>query len=612
MKEIRHLLLQSQGTRLTTLMQKGLVADWARSLIGDRAAKISVHYDRAAHHGLMQAGSHACCLGDKVFLGPAVDTSRGPKFSEALHHELVHIAQIELGRRTGRTSCLQHIENEASRFAAGRMAPCQIVHGANPDEVYHFWWLLAIAAAAYVMLRPNVANAPAPGDKTYPSVSEAQVAGEALALFAVPEASVGIAGRLGLGFYGSMAVAGAASTMSFRGVGDIGRGQFSGVQTYLIDGATGAVIGVVVPGGVKLVGEGATRSLDWLATQGVRSSDLAIAETLSQRSVESPVTAGELRELFQSRNLTGKAADWWLNRRGLIVLYRGQGMRTANILSPIARTDGLAASEELIARMRANGIDDSQMARMTGFWNDQPVPEAVYPGFGGERLGSVGIPTTRLPSVAGNYGEKGVVYIIRAPKGSAIQVPPWGLSVEHEYVILNQIPREAVVGTVPLYKIPPLMVNDLGQLAPRLNWSGSAAADAVVGDTAGFTFPREWLHPSLTSPRLPAIGVPPLIPAPNSSSKTVAKQSPDPPGAGTTQDRTVCWRPNSDYINPVCTTYKTYIVKRGDTLWSLAQKFYGDPKQYPKIYQANRGILGADQNKPRLLPGQQLTIPDSQ
>jgi uncharacterized protein DUF4157/LysM domain-containing protein len=614
MKDIRYLLLQSQGTPLATLIQKGLVSDWARSLISNRATKISVHYDRAAHRALKQAGSHACCLGDKIFLGPAIGTSTGPRFSEVLHHELVHTAQIERSRRTGGGSSLQQIEEEAIRLAAGPTALYQIVHGANPDEVYYFWWLLAIAAAAYVMLRPNVANAPGPGDKTYPSVSEAQVAGEAVALFAVPEASIGIAGRLGLGFYGSMAVAGATSTMSFRGVGDLGRGEFSGVQTYLIDGATGAVIGVVVPGGIKLIGEGATRSLDWLATQGMRSADFAIAKTLSQRAAKSPVTADELRELFRSRNVTGKAADWWLNRRGLIVLYRGQGVRTANILSPIARTDGLAASEELVARMRASGMSNSEIARITGFWSDQPVPGQVYPGFDGEPLGGVGIPTTRLPSVAANYGEKGVVYIIRMPKGSAIHVPPWGLSVEHEYVILNQIPREAVVGTVPLHKIPPLMVNDLGQLAPRLNWSGSAAADAAVGDTSGFTFPREWLHPALTSPRLPAVGVPPLVPAPDKSSGTVAKRPlpPDPPGAGTTTDQTVCWRPNSDYINPVCTTYKTYVVKRGDTLWDLAKKFYGDPKRYPKIYQANRGILGADQDRPRLLPGQQLTIPDSQ
>jgi hypothetical protein len=119
MKDIRYLLLQSQGTPLATLIQKGLVSDWARSLISNRATKISVHYDRAAHRALKQAGSHACCLGDKIFLGPAIGTSTGPRFSEVLHHELVHTAQIERSRRTGGGSSLQQIEEEVS-FAKAR------------------------------------------------------------------------------------------------------------------------------------------------------------------------------------------------------------------------------------------------------------------------------------------------------------------------------------------------------------------------------------------------------------------------------------------------------------------------------------------------------------
>lgn len=102
-------------------------------------------------------------------------------------------------------------------------------------------------------------------------------------LFAVPEASFTVAGRLGLGFYGSMAVAGATSTMGMRAVGDVSSGQFSGVQTYIIDGATGAVIGVIVPGGIRLFRGGAVRSLDWLATQGMRQSDLAISQTIAQQ-----------------------------------------------------------------------------------------------------------------------------------------------------------------------------------------------------------------------------------------------------------------------------------------------------------------------------------------
>lgn len=601
MTEIRRLLLQSQGTPLTSFTQSGAVSEWARSLIGDRAGVISVHYDRAARLGVAQTGSHACCLGNRVFLGSTIGTPIGPTLSEALHHELVHVAQIELARKTGHISSLDSIEHEAIRLARERSAPLQVSHGASPEEIYSFWWLLPLAAFAYVLLRPNVANAPEPGGRTYPSVSEAQVAGEALALFAVPEASFGVAGRLGLGFYGSMAVAGATSTMSFRAVGDVSRGEFSGVQTYVIDGATGAIIGVVVPGGIRLVGGGATRSLDWLATQGMRQSDFQITRMLAQRAAESPVTAEELTQMFQSRNLSGRAADWWLSRRGFIILYRGQGMPTATMLSPIARTGGLGASEQLVARMRAAGLTNEEIAGYTARWYDQPVPNFLAPpGLGGEPLGAAGIPTTRIPGIAANFGEGGVVYIIRLPRSAAIQVPEWGLAVENEYVILNQIPPEATVGTIPAGRLPALEVDASGRLIPGMRGAGFSAGEGAAPKLSS------WLPtlPSLTTPRLPLFGAPPLFTHP-----AARPAPPNPPGAGTVREETVCWRPNSDYINPVCTTYKTYVVKNGDTLWDLAQKFYGDSKKFTKIYEANRGVLGPQQNKPRLLPGQKLTIP---
>jgi 5'-nucleotidase len=49
---------------------------------------------------------------------------------------------------------------------------------------------------------------------------------------------------------------------------------------------------------------------------------------------------------------------------------------------------------------------------------------------------------------------------------------------------------------------------------------------------------------------------------------------------------------------------KTYIVKRGDTLWGLAQRTYGDGKQYRKILAANPNIKGEQLNV-----GQKIVIP---
>lgn len=599
MTELRSLLAQSQGVPLTTFFQDGHVSERIRCLIGDRK-DIFVHFDDAAARGVAGMKSHACCLGSKVFLGPTVGTIRGPSLAEALHHELVHVAQMDLARRTGRISALLNIEAEAARLANESSARIEIQQGANPDEIYHFWWLLAVAAAAYVLLRPGVANAPGPNDKTYPSVSEGQVAGEAIMLFAVPEASFTVAGRLGLGFYGSMAVAGATSTMGMRAVGDVSSGQFSGVQTYIIDGATGAVIGVIVPGGIRLFRGGAVRSLDWLATQGMRQSDLAISQTIAQRAADSPVTAEELEKIFQGRNTTGRAAEWWMNRRGYVVLWRGQSAPSTTILSPLARSGGVGASEQLVAQMRAAGLADEEIAGYTARWYNQPVPQALAPpGLGGLPLGAAGIPTTRIPGIAANFGEGGVVYLIRLPKSAAIQVPQWGLSVENEWVVLNQLPRGAVVNAIPAMNLPALEVDAMGQLVPGLRGGATGAAGAV-----DLTLPGRL--PELMSPHLPAIGFPPIYtpPAPKKP-----KLPPNPPGAGTVTKQTMCIRPNSDYMYPVCSTTTTYMVKNGDSLWGLAQKFYGDGKQYTKIYQANRVILGPVAEKPTLRAGQTLIIP---
>lgn len=51
---------------------------------------------------------------------------------------------------------------------------------------------------------------------------------------------------------------------------------------------------------------------------------------------------------------------------------------------------------------------------------------------------------------------------------------------------------------------------------------------------------------------------------------------------------------------------KTYTVVRGDCLWNIAKKFYGNGSQYTKIYDANRDKI---RNPNLIYPGQVLTIP---
>lgn len=52
---------------------------------------------------------------------------------------------------------------------------------------------------------------------------------------------------------------------------------------------------------------------------------------------------------------------------------------------------------------------------------------------------------------------------------------------------------------------------------------------------------------------------------------------------------------------------RAYTVVKGDCLWNIAKKFYGDGSRYAVIYNANAGVIGGSPN--RIYPGQVLTIP---
>ena len=55
-------------------------------------------------------------------------------------------------------------------------------------------------------------------------------------------------------------------------------------------------------------------------------------------------------------------------------------------------------------------------------------------------------------------------------------------------------------------------------------------------------------------------------------------------------------------------TARTYTVVSGDSLWKIAKKQYGDGNRWPKIYEANREVIGGNPDK--IHPGQHLRIPD--
>lgn len=61
---------------------------------------------------------------------------------------------------------------------------------------------------------------------------------------------------------------------------------------------------------------------------------------------------------------------------------------------------------------------------------------------------------------------------------------------------------------------------------------------------------------------------------------------------------------SSEQTNPK--SVGSYVVQKGDTLWSIAKKYYGSGTQYTKIYNNNKNIV----KHPNLIyPGQKLKIP---
>lgn len=49
-----------------------------------------------------------------------------------------------------------------------------------------------------------------------------------------------------------------------------------------------------------------------------------------------------------------------------------------------------------------------------------------------------------------------------------------------------------------------------------------------------------------------------------------------------------------------------YTIQKGDTLWGIATKYYGNGSQYTKIYNANKSII---KNANLIYPGQKIVIP---
>jgi 5'-nucleotidase/UDP-sugar diphosphatase len=96
------------------------------------------------------------------------------------------------------------------------------------------------------------------------------------------------------------------------------------------------------------------------------------------------------------------------------------------------------------------------------------------------------------------------------------------------------------------------------------------------------------------------------VPAPSPQRPALASPvaSPSPVAGAATAT------PASTTGSPATAGGETYEIQSGDTLLTVAEKFYGDGTQWRRIYDANRDVIGGDPDQ--LKVGQQLKIPPKQ
>jgi nucleoid-associated protein YgaU len=65
---------------------------------------------------------------------------------------------------------------------------------------------------------------------------------------------------------------------------------------------------------------------------------------------------------------------------------------------------------------------------------------------------------------------------------------------------------------------------------------------------------------------------------------------------------------NADDLTAPASSQKVeyYVIKSGDTLSAIAQKYYGKGAAYPRIFEANREVI---QDPDLIYPGQKIRIP---
>jgi hypothetical protein len=191
-------------------------------------------------------------------------------------------------------------------------------------------------------------------------------------------------------------------------------------------------------------------------------------------SCRSSTAAGSLSlsdtiPFLKPQGVRGHLGHWWLDQREFNILYRGQP--EGAILSSYARQHGVSASRRLYGRLRTK-LTDEELAGYMARYNDESIPkqhlEPRLHEFAGLPIGSVGIPSTRIPGIAREFAQSpdSTIYIIRSPIGVPAKVPEgrsW-YPVEQEWTFFNSVKQKYVFGTLNPIIVPWLRGNEDGLL----------------------------------------------------------------------------------------------------------------------------------------------------
>ncbi len=142
-----------------------------------------------------------------------------------------------------------------------------------------------------------------------------------------------------------------------------------------------------------------------------------------------------------------------------------------------------------------------------------------------------------------------------------------------------------IAGALAALVLAALAVLPLGR--PAGPGTEKAVSDAVPARPGRAPASAAPVRPAVESSRAEAAAPPPGRETPPAPIERAEAFRPAPPG-------------------PAAAAERIHEVRRGDTLWDLSGRYYGDPHRWPAIWDVNRDLV---QDPDLILPNERLRIP---